>query len=245
MPPSTRPRLARSSLARAPRRALARLATIAAAGLALALLGALPAFAHITVAAPGAAAGDEAVLSFRVPTEKDNASTTAVQVTMPANQPLTSVSVQPHPGWTATVHKTTLPQPIQTDDGPVTQVVSDVVWTADTPQTAIAPGQFDQFSLLAGPLPNAPSLSFPANQTYSDGSIVAWNQTAAPGAPEPEHPAPTLSLGNNANSTTATADDSTATSSTPLVISIVALVVAVLALAGLTVALVRGRRRND
>ncbi len=244
MSPSPRPRLART-----PRRALARVATIAAAGLALTVLGVLPASAHITVAAPGATAGDEAVLNFRVPTEKDNASTTTVQVTMPANQPLASVAVQPHPGWTAVVQKTTLPQPIQTDDGPVTQVVTEVTWTATTPQAAIAPGQFDEFSLLAGPLPNAASLSFPATQTYSDGSVVAWNQAAAPGAPEPEHPAPTLTLTSGADTSPAPAANSAATgsspSSTPLVLSIVALVVAVAALAGLAVALLRGRRRSD
>lgn len=227
-----------------PRRALARLGAVVAVGATLFALGALPASAHIRVSPEGdATAGSYAQIAFRVPTEKDTASTTAVQVFLPADQPLASVSVQPHPGWTAQVNKKTLPQPLQTDDGPVSQVVSDVVFTAQTPQAAIAPGQFDEFSLLVGPLPNAPSLAFPANQTYSDGEVVAWNQSAAPGAPEPEHPSPELTIGAAAPDDAATSPADAGSSSTPaLVIGIIALVLSVVAIALLGVALVRGRR---
>ena len=228
-----------------PRRLPARLGVVLAVGAALFALGALPASAHIRVSAEGAATpGSYAQLAFRVPTERDDASTTAVQVLMPADQPLASVSVQPHPGWTAEVHKKTLAQPLQTDDGPVNQVVSDVVFTAQTPQVAIAPGQFDEFSLLVGPLPNAPSMAFPANQTYSDGQVVAWNQSAAPGAPEPEHPSPTLTIGPaGSDSDSAAAPSDAGSSATPaLVVGIIALALAVAALALLGVALRRGRR---
>jgi periplasmic copper chaperone A len=228
-----------------PRRALARLGAVVAVGAAVLALGAIPASAHIRVSADGGAApGSYAQLAFRVPTEKDNASTTAVQVFLPADQPLASVSVQPHPGWTAEVHKKTLAQPLQTDDGPVSEVVSDVVFTAQSPATAIAPGQFDQFSLLVGPLPNAPAIAFPANQTYSDGSVVAWNQSSAPGAPEPEHPSPSLTIGQaGSDDGSAAAPADGGSSSTPaLVIGIIALVLSVIALALLGVALLRGRR---
>ena len=228
-----------------PRRLPARLGVVLAVGAALLAVSALPASAHIRVSAEGdAAPGSYAQLAFRVPTERDDASTTAVQVVMPADQPLASVSVQPHPGWTAEVHKKALAQPLQTDDGPVTQVVSDVVFTAQTPQAAIAPGQFDQFSLLVGPLPNAPSMAFPANQTYSDGQVVAWNQSAAPGAPEPEHPSPSLTIGAaGPDSDSATAPSDAGSSATPaLVVGIIALVLSVAAIVMLGVALRRGRR---
>jgi uncharacterized protein YcnI len=227
-----------------PRRTPARLGVVLALGAALLALGAIPASAHIRVSPEGdATAGSYAQIAFRVPTEKDNASTTAVQVFLPADQPLASVSVQPHPGWTAQVNKKTPAQPLQTDDGPVSQVVSDVVFTAQTPQAAIAPGQFDEFSLLVGPLPNAPSLAFPANQTYSDGEVVAWNQSAAPGAPEPEHPSPELSIGPAGSDSSAAAPADGGSSSTPaLVIGIIALALSVVAIALLGVALVRGRR---
>jgi hypothetical protein len=38
------------------------------------------------------------------------------------------------------------------------------------------------------------ALSFPADQTYSDGEVVKWADVAKDGADEPEHPAPTLKL---------------------------------------------------
>jgi len=49
--------------------------------------------------------------------------------------------------------------------------------------------------LSAGPLPtNTKKLEFAALQTYSDGDVVSWIEPAVKGAPEPEHPAPTLTL---------------------------------------------------
>ncbi|HEY2220494.1 YcnI family protein [Actinomycetospora sp.] len=226
-----------------PRRALARLGAVVAVGAALFALGAIPASAHIRVSPEGdATPGSYAQIAFRVPTEKDTASTTAIRILMPADQPLASVSVQPHPGWTAQVNKKTLAQPLQTDDGPVSQVVSDVVFTAQTPQAAIAPGQFDQFSLLVGPVPNAPSIAFPTTQTYSDGEVVAWNESAAPGAPEPAHPSPELTIGAGSGSDGAAPADAGSSSTPALVIGIVALALSVVAIALLGVALVRGRR---
>ena len=43
-------------------------------------------------------------------------------------------------------------------------------------------------------LPDADTVSFPATQTYSDGSVVKWDQPPLPGGGEPEHPAPMLTL---------------------------------------------------
>jgi hypothetical protein len=37
-------------------------------------------------------------------------------------------------------------------------------------------------------------VSFPATQTYADGSVVKWDQSPLPDGGEPEHPAPMLSL---------------------------------------------------
>ena len=60
---------------------------------------------------------------------------------------------------------------------------------------ALNPGEFDLFTISAGPLPTKTSkLTFKAMQTYSDGDVVSWIQQTAKGAPEPEHPAPTLTL---------------------------------------------------
>ncbi|MDQ6938249.1 MAG: YcnI family protein [Actinomycetota bacterium] len=73
--------------------------------------------AHVTVVAPGATQGGYAVLTFRVPTESDTASTTGLKVQLPPDQPLASASVQPKPGWAMKVTKRKLDTPIKTDDG--------------------------------------------------------------------------------------------------------------------------------
>ena len=83
--------------------------------------------------------------------------------------------------------------------------MSEVDWKAGNPQAAIPPEQFDMFSISVGPLPKQASLTLPALQTYSDGHTVNWNETAAPGQPEPDNPAPMLTLaasGNDAESAT-------------------------------------------
>ena len=63
----------------------------AVAGVAvLALAG--PAVAHVSVQPEGEAAkGGYAVVNFKVPNERDNASTTKVEVTFPSEHPLASV----------------------------------------------------------------------------------------------------------------------------------------------------------
>ncbi len=43
-------------------------------------------------------------------------------------------------------------------------------------------------------LPEGDSVSFPTTQTYSDGTVVRWDQAPLPDGGEPEYPVPTLSL---------------------------------------------------
>ena len=171
-------------------RAAAALTAVATCAIALAA----PAAAHVKVSGD-ATAGGWGALTFRVPTESATASTVDLLVTLPDDQPIVSVSTQQKPGWTATVTKKKLATPQKDDDGnEVTEYVSTVEWKATGPQAAIPPGQFDTFGISAGPLPKADSLSLPAAQTYSDGKVVNWNEKAAPGQAEPEHPAPTIKL---------------------------------------------------
>jgi len=161
-----------------------------------AFLGAAVASAHVTVAAPGVFAGaSDAAITFRVPDESDSASTVGLKVRLPTDPPIAGVLVAPQTGWTATITNTKLATPIKTDDGNITEVVSEIDWTAD-PNSGIKPGFFGEFTVIAGKLPDdATSLTFKAIQTYSDKSVVSWIEEAAPGSTsEPEHPAPTLEL---------------------------------------------------
>jgi uncharacterized protein YcnI len=171
------------------------LGTLAGMGAACLVLVAAPGWAHVTVNPGTATQGGYTALAFRVPTESDSASTTKVQVYLPVDHPIASVSVKPHPGWHARVVTHKLPTPLTTDDGQVTESVSRITWTPDSPKDAVKPGEYDEFDISVGPLPAVSSLTFKTLQTYSDGTVVRWIDPPAPaGQPEPEHPAPVLTL---------------------------------------------------
>ncbi|AEH11706.1 MULTISPECIES: YcnI family copper-binding membrane protein [Protofrankia] len=156
---------------------------------------ALPASAHVTVQPKSAAAGSYTTLSFKIPTERDDASTTKLEIQFPTDTPISSVTIEPHLGWSYQVAKTKLAEPIKTDDGSVSEVISQITWTASSADTAIKPGEFAVFNVSAGPLPaQAGTVAFKALQTYSNGEVVRWIDVAQPGQDEPEHPAPSLTL---------------------------------------------------
>ena len=121
------------------------------AGVAL-LAGATPALAHVTAQPGQAEQGDYAVISLRVPTESDTAGTVKLQVTLPTEHPINSVRTTPRPGWTATMTKVALNPPVERNGRTITEAVSTVTWTAD-PGIRIGPGEFADFPLSLGPLP--------------------------------------------------------------------------------------------
>jgi len=156
-------------------------------------LGASAAGAHVEVVPGSAPKGGSEIVSFSVPNEEPNANTVAVEIDFPAKHPIASVHTKPLPGWTIAVEKTTLAKPGKGDDGDITEAVSKVTWTST--DGGLQPGEFDLFTISAGPLPtNTNQLVFKAIQTYSDGTTVNWIQRTVQGAPEPDHPAPVLKL---------------------------------------------------
>ncbi len=186
---------------------------IAVAAVVLATAGA--ASAHVGVDPQTAAQGSYTRLTFHVPNERDDSSTVQVEIALPVDAPLASVAVKPVPGWTSTVQKTDLATPLTTDDGQVTQVTSRVTWKGGE----IRPGEYQDFSLSVGPLPTTrSSLVFKALQTYADGEVVRWIDEAVPGAKEPDHPAPVVTLLPRAaaSSDASAADASTVTSTHPV-----------------------------
>ena len=142
-------------------RLFARLGVVTAAALALLVGGGPAAIAHVTVHSDDAEQGGYAELSFRVPTESDTASTVKLQVAFPADTPVTGVSVLPHPGWTYQVTRSTTPVEVQHGDaGHHDTAVSQIEWTASDPQSAVKPGEYEVFRILAGPLPDTDRLVF-------------------------------------------------------------------------------------
>lgn len=166
-----------------------------AAALGLVAIAAAPAGAHVSIKPDVARKGSFSVFSFSVPNESSTASTVKLEVTFPTDHPIAFVSVQPIPGWTWSADKTSLAKPIRTEDGDITQAVSKITWSGGT----IGPGEFQLFTVSAGPLPTkAKSIEFKAVQTYSDGEVARWIETAPKGGPEPEFPAPVLKLAGKA-----------------------------------------------
>jgi uncharacterized protein YcnI len=165
------------------------LLTAAGAGLWLLVL-AIPAFAHVTISPESAAQGSTTELTFRVPNEEAKANVTELQIKVPTDHPIAQFLVKPVPGWTITVQTVTLAKPLVTD-GSFTSAVSEVTWTGGK----ILPGQYQDFSVSADPLPSGVSqLVFKAIQTYSNGDVVRWIDLPQAGQPEPAHPAPILTL---------------------------------------------------
>jgi uncharacterized protein YcnI len=216
-----------------------------------------PAAAHVTVNPSEAAQGGFEKLTFRVPNERDDSGTTAVEVNMPADAVLQYVSVQPVAGWTADVAMRPLDEPVEAEGGTVTEVVDKITWTGGT----INPGEFEEFSISAGVLPDdVDKLEFPAIQTYASGEEVRWIEEVAEGGDEPEHPVPTLYLtaatgdghggggdAEEASTGGATGEDAAAAASSDSddgssnALSIVALVVGGLGVILGGLALIRGR----
>jgi uncharacterized protein len=169
---------------------------LAVTGIAAAavLAWAAPAFAHVTVSPDEAPAGSFTTLTFQVPNEEADATTTKVEVTFPSDPAIADASVQPVAGWTIDVKKARLETPVTTDEGDtLDERVDTITWTANG-DAAIQEGQFQQFRVSAQLPDEGDAVEFPAVQTYSNGDEVRWVDPTGPDAPEAEHPAPTVAL---------------------------------------------------
>ena len=139
--------------------------------------------AHVHVDAVDPAPGSSAILTFRVPGESETgAVTTEVNVSLPGDG---SARTELVPGWTARLDR-------DVEAG----TVRSITWTAD-PGVGISSDQFAEFRVSLK-LPDSASVSFPATQTYSDGTVVRWDQPPLPDGAEPDDPAPVLALDGDA-----------------------------------------------
>lgn len=137
------------------------------------------AWAHVHASSDNAVRGAMAIVTFQVPNESNTgALTTALTITLPN---VASARTESLPGWTAKL-----------DRDAASGTVRSVTWTA-APNGGIGPDQFGLFRLSVK-LPDTDTVSFPAAQTYADGTVVNWDQQPRADGSEPEHPVPTLSL---------------------------------------------------
>jgi uncharacterized protein YcnI len=154
----------------------------AAAAGALVLAGG--AMAHAEISPPVTVSKHLQLFTLAVPTEKEDVTTTGIELTVPDGFGIDSFV--PTPGWTRTVQATGSGEEA---------VVQKVVWTGGSTPTE----EDSVFQFLASP-DSSESYSLPVRQTYSDGSVVDWSGSESSDTPVPVVEAKS-SLGGGGTST--------------------------------------------
>jgi uncharacterized protein YcnI len=165
------------------------------------------AFAHAHVSPSVTVAKESDVFTLAVPTEKENATTTRVELTPPEGFSIDSFV--PAPGWKRVA---------VTKGSGEDAVVQKVTWTGGSVPT----GEDAAFSFL-GSAENSGTVTFAVRQTYSDGTIVDWSGPESSDAPAPTIEAVDSIGGGGGSSTLAIV---------ALALGAIALVVAVVGLLG-------------
>ncbi|MDX6449337.1 MAG: hypothetical protein QOD08_1800 [Gaiellaceae bacterium] len=177
---------------------------------ALAAIGALAtagsAFAHAEVSPAVVLSRHGQEFSLIVPTEKENAKTTAVELTPPAAFSIDSFA--PTPGWKRDVRSTGTGESAQ---------IQKVTWSGGS----VPHEEYAVFRFLAQP-DSSGDFEFKVRQTYSDGTVVDWTGAESSDTPAP-HVKAVSSLGGGGTSTLALI---------ALVVAAAALLVAALGLVG-------------
>ncbi|MGQ0845959.1 MAG: DUF1775 domain-containing protein [Sporichthyaceae bacterium] len=133
-------------------------------GTAILVLALIPGTAHaeVRVSSGPLVSGSPGFLSLAVSTERTDATTTRVEVRLPAEGTFDSVTAEAKPGWTSALVR----------EG--TGSVRGVLWTAEPASAGISAGTFEVFTVGLGAVPaGVDRLAFSATQTYGDGQTVA------------------------------------------------------------------------
>jgi uncharacterized protein YcnI len=162
----------------------AKRACIAFAVVCSALVTAGTASAHAELSPPVALTKAGQLFTLAVPTEKENATTTKIELTPPSGFAIDSFV--PAPGWTRQVRST--------GTGEETQI-QNVTWSGGN-----VPSEEDAFFQFLASADSAKTYSFKVRQTYSDGTVADWT-----GPESSDTPAPTIeaksSLGGGGSKT--------------------------------------------
>jgi uncharacterized protein YcnI len=164
---------------------------IGAAAAALAAALAAPAFAHVTLDPPQAAADSYFKMNVRVPHGCEGTATLRVRVRIPEG--VLGVKPQPKPGWELSTVKTKLSPPIKDSHGrETTEVVSEIVWSGK-----LLDEHYEEFGIQMR-LPDKPNtlIYFPTVQECEKG-VHRWIEIPEPGKKWGDYksPAPVLKLG--------------------------------------------------
>ncbi|MEQ4304619.1 DUF1775 domain-containing protein [Plantactinospora sp. B6F1] len=156
-------------------------------------LGAGAAIADVTVTPGQAVQGDAAKLVFRVTEDRAPAYTTKIELLMPESAPVAETYPMSDPQWAPRMTMRKVDQTLDgVHHGQVTEVVGSIVWTrAGAPAPGGGPAEL---VVSLGPLPRTDQMTFHLVQTYSDGHVTNWNQPPSAEVPQPDFPAPVLTL---------------------------------------------------
>lgn len=167
-----------------------RLATVGGLTVAAVLALGGPAWAHVSVDPGEVPGGGHATINFKVPNERDNASTTKLEITLPTDHPVASAMPEPVSGWDIDVETGELDEPIESHGSEIREAPVKITWSGGE----IEPGTFQRFPVSVGTLPeDADELVFKAIQTYDNDEVVRWIEIPR-GDDEPDFPAPVLAL---------------------------------------------------
>jgi uncharacterized protein YcnI len=136
------------------------------------------AFARVTIVPGSVDGGGTETFAVRLANERD-VPTTRLELTFPIDVVIPVVEVAPVDGWTATVGMRPVDPPVTVGDETVDEAAASIVWEGGE----VAPKQFEQFLVTAGPLPQDGRLVLTAEQSYADGTVDRWTDPAAPGTP--------------------------------------------------------------
>jgi uncharacterized protein YcnI len=135
--------------------------------------------AHASISPVVTSAGELQQFTLSVPTEKEDASTTSVELDLPKGFSIDSY--EPEPGWKRSV---------QTRPSAGEAVAQRVTWSGGS-----VPTDEDAVFRFAASGSQAKTYAFHVRQTYSDGSVVDWA-----GPETSDTPAPQVQLVSNLGS---------------------------------------------
>jgi uncharacterized protein YcnI len=136
---------------------------------AAALAASSSAWAHAHVSPPVVLAKESQVFTVAVPTEKEDAETTKVELTPPAGFSIDSFAASP--GWK---------REVQSTGSGEEAVIQKVTWSGGSLPT----GEATNFEFL-GRTDASKTYEFKVRQTYSDGTVVDWSGPESSDTPAP------------------------------------------------------------
>lgn len=210
------------------------------------VLGASNALAHVTVKPAEVGVGQRLNFTVSVPTEEDNPT---VEVRLVIPQGLKSVRPNAKPGWNIEIKKAgeSMKGPVLNTGQPAPdpETITEIIWSGGS----IPAEMRDEFIFSAQAPTEETELIWLAYQTYSDGTVVAWEndsktieeyQKSNPNAGEDDHGAPQpysvtkivndLKTGAKPESQSIVTDDKVSGNNMPLLLSGLAVVLSGLSL---------------